>query len=125
MPDNNTPTDDWQQLVSDVRWAKEQGWKVLQWTVLLQAAIYAASTQIGEVPVWVYFVLTLIVAFAASAYLIDLHIFAKKSRTEALTVLPDYVPWGHSRKRGHHAPYLSLQLAVVVGATIIVVVGVL
>jgi hypothetical protein len=122
---------DWKKLLvelawSDIRWAKEQGWKVLQWSIVLLAAVYAASRQLQDIPVGVYILFVVAIGFIAVWYLVDLHTFAKDSRdrfrtlAEGVSELSDVLsPSGFDPD---HKLYLAVQILVVSAAAIVLVI---
>jgi hypothetical protein len=124
------PPDDWvkiwyQTAHSDIRWAKEQGWRALQWTVVLLAGLVAAARQIGSIPQQVFLILIFTVAAFAIFYQADLHKFAKHSRSITEGVLKK-VP---GRKENlpkrkfdpDHRLYLIVRIAVILGAAVFAV----
>ena len=69
----------------DVRWSKEQGWRALQWSVALQAGLFAAASQFRNEKETVLVVsvagfMSLLVASFAAWFLRDLKASAKSSR---------------------------------------------
>ena len=83
------PSDDWvkilwQHLQSDIRWAKEQGWRSLQWVLLLLAALATTATKI---PSWILIPAAFIVGVVGVYYQCDLHEFAKRARTPSDKIL--------------------------------------
>ncbi len=76
--------DEWEKLqyqnsISDIRWAKEQSWKAIQWIILLFAAISGLALKLKNEKVLIE-ILSIFVAGIACYYLIDLYNFARKTR---------------------------------------------
>lgn len=111
-------------LHSDIRWAKDQGWRSLQWVILLQAAVYAAETRIGWLGEVAYVILACVVFALGLLYQIDLYRFAEKSRARfRATVPPEWKADAAERER--HEYYLVFQILVVAVATLLTLAGIL
>lgn len=132
MANDTESKSDWhkiwfQHAHSDSRWAKEQGWKVSQWTVVLIAGLVAAGRQLTTVPVEVWFMALVLIEAFAIWYLLDLHRFGKTSRdtSERLLKKPDELKaWREDllpkrEKDPHHYTHLVARIVVVVAAGVI------
>ena len=129
----STDENDWQKVLyqsyqSDIRWAKERGWRVVQGSVILLGALLAAEKSIGGTA-WVWAGLAIALTVAAVLYLSDLYRFAAQSRSQVGKVLnangnPTDKDWW-PKQGGNHPWYLALQLVIVAAATTIVMVGLL
>lgn len=114
----------WYQLAhSDLQWAKGQSWNGVQWSVLLLAAVFAASRERLPIPVWAWYLLTAFLALAGGWWQLDLHDFAKQTRKASeglvkdLAERPAMLP---SRPRDpHHVRLLIIRLLVILGAALI------
>ena len=121
------PSDEWrrtwfQNAHSDMRWAKEQGWKALQWIILLQAAATAAQSQLGNLDVRVFQGSVAGIGAVGVWYLIDLHLFGRSSRRTAeglLIAVPGrdkYLP--RRTKDRHHVGLLVVRIVITVASTV-------
>lgn len=80
--------DKWLQLRytsahSDIQWAKGQSWSGLQWTIVLIAAIYWASTNYSHVARWVWPLFVGLATLVSVWWQIDLHYYTKRTRAAA------------------------------------------
>ena len=121
---NKPPPDEWvkmwyQLAHSDIRWAKEQGWRALQWTIVLLVALVVAAKQIESMPRWAFVILILLVGFIALWYQLDLHQFAKRSRDFA-NKLRENIPLPVPERKAdpNHWVYLFIRIIAIVGAVV-------
>ena len=123
-PDDR-PNKDWLQVWygnchSNIQWAKGQSWNAVQWSVLLLAAISAASKEYAAVCVWTVF--AILIAMASTCWLFDLHSYARRERETAsrlvkpLKEVDIYLP--KKRVDSNHLRLLVVRVAVVIGAAI-------
>jgi hypothetical protein len=126
--------DDWRrawyhEAVTDIRWAKDRAWSVLQGAVVLLAAILTASKTISVVPSVLYAFFVVVVGVVAALWLSDLSGFAKKARTaveDMQSPLGRYQPYPRPRKADpHHHTYLGGQIAVVIAVGVVALIEIL
>lgn len=105
---------------SDTRWAKEQGWQVVNWTLLLFGALLGIQKLIPALPLCAIFVADAAVTLVAVFYLIDLQWWSSGMRRTA-DKIEEQIPNAASilerriRDRNHYK-YLVIQFLVIVGA---------
>ena len=104
---------------ADIRWAKERGSSVVQWSVVLSGAIVAGA-KAAQLEPWASTLFTLLQTSIAILWLNDLRRFAKATRIRLQNLVPmgaDYpVGKGHDP---HHVYYFLSQCAVIVGAMLV------
>ena len=117
----------YQHSRSDTIWAKEQGWRVVNWALVLFGANLSAQRYIiSDIVSPVIFVLIDAgILLAAILYIVDLHCSANYSRRLAARIeekIPEVTallePPGHGQNRFF---YLGIQFAVIVTAFVLVV----
>ena len=121
---------DWLRLLyqlahSDIRWAKEQGWRVVNWALLLFGASLALYKFLLDTPLWVFALLDAGIAVIAILYLVDLHQFAAVNR-ETGSRIQAQVPevdgiLSHRKLDRDHVAYLVVKLVVVVVSLVLTV----
>ena len=107
---------------ADIRWSKEQAWKALDGTVILLAAIAAASVSLKWVPFCVFAGMILLAAGLAVIYLLDLHYSAVKSRKWCHDIIRDVKfdrPLPERRFDPEHVLYLAVRIMIVIGAGVL------
>lgn len=125
LPPSAEPTDEWrrtwfQNAHSDMRWAKEQGWRALQWILLLLAGMTAAQSQLPALPKALFEALIVLSGVIGAWYLWDLHKFGQSSRDTAEGLVKDvpgrddYLP--RRSKDPHHVRLLIVRLIISLGA---------
>jgi len=121
-PHENPHLDEWKrawyhEAVTDIRWAKDRSWGVLQGAIILLAAILTASKTILVVPAYLYILFLILVGATAIGWLFDLNQFARKARTaieEMQTPLGPYAPYPRARQLDpHHNWYLGVHVVLV------------
>lgn len=118
----------YKEAQTDIRWAKERGWVVMYYSVLLVAAIYAAAQVITPLPAGFFFMATAFVANVSVVWLADLRGFAAKARRYVVHSLseigegPSY-PFSRPRDRDHLLQFAS-QVVVILGAGLVVSIGI-
>ena len=131
---DSRPNKDWLQIWyknchSDIQWAKGQSWNAVQWSVVLLAAVFAASQTYTVIPACVWVLFTIAIAAVAIWWSLDLHIFARRTRDTAfglikpLRELELYLP-----KRSadpHHLFLLIARITVLVSAAVVTVIQIL
>ncbi len=126
-PEPPKPPDDWakiwfQNAHSDMRWAKEQSWRALQWAVVLFAALAAAASKLPDLPTTLFVILALCVAIIAIYYLLDLHWFGRRSRETSERLVreipgrAEFLPKRHTDP--HHYALFVVRIAVVIAALV-------
>jgi hypothetical protein len=113
------------QLVhSDTRWTKEQGWRVVNWTLLLYGAILGiAKFLLPTLPQITFVLVDGGVLLVAIIYLVDLHLSAAALRRSATRIEGEIPEASLLERRTHdtyHFLYLGIQLVVVVAAFVLV-----
>lgn len=102
---------------SDIRWSKEQGWRVVNWALLLYAAVVAFFRYWpSHIAVWSYFLAPL-VALVAIAFEWHLHSFAKEARGTIRNIRPK-IPHGSDVlgtcvEDSDHPLYLAVQVLLI------------
>ena len=110
---------------SDIRWAKEQGWRVVNWTLLLYGALLGTAHLLTPHFSITAFVIAGVFVLAVGTYcLVDLHRWALRTRGNAerleahipedITALLDRRAPGEK-----HLPYLLVQLGIVIVAFVL------
>jgi pheromone shutdown protein TraB len=131
---DDTDVDEWRrawyhEAVTDIRWAKDRAWSVLQGAVILLAALLTASKTISAIPSWLYASFVALLVVVAVFWLSDLNEFAKKARNSVEDLqepLGRYQPYPRARRVDpHQHMYLAGQIAVVVTAGLVTLVGIL
>lgn len=111
---------------SDTRWTKEQGWRVVNWTLLLYGAVLGtAKYLLPKLSSTVFIFVDMGVLIVALIYLVKLHLSAAGTRRTAARIEdripPDVVTLLERRTQDtYHNFYLGIELAVVVVAFILV-----
>ena len=124
-------SDDWKLakfkvLHSDIWWSKDQGWKSLQWVVVLLAAIFAAKEKLDGLPAETYAAAAGLAGAFGVLYQVHLYRFASGTRRRLQqTVPPAYWTDSSEMPAARHELYLAVQVVVVAVATALVVVGIL
>jgi Flp pilus assembly protein TadB len=121
-PHDPRPNKDWIQIwfqmtQSNIQWAKGQSWNAVQWTVLLIAALFAASVQYTAISACVWVIGALIIAAVSTWWQIDLHLFARSARLtsegliSSLKERDEYLP----KRSGdtHHVTLLVVRIILV------------
>ena len=127
---HNNDSDNWRiakyhEILTDIRWAKEHMSRVVQWTVLLQAALIAVSKSISAISPWLYGALSIGVASTAIWWLIDLHRFGRNTRSRLDELLKTMTPQSQESKFDrNHSRYLMVDILVVVFSTFIAAYGI-
>jgi hypothetical protein len=121
---------DWPRLFyqlahSDIRWAKEQGWKVVNWALLLFGASLALYKFLLDTSLWVFAFLDAVIAVIAIVYLVDLHQFAAGNR-ETASRIQAQVPeidgiLSHRKWDRDHVVYLVVKISIVVISLVLTV----
>ncbi len=111
---------------SDTRWAKEQGWRVVNWTLLLFGGLFGIAHLLRpHVSVTAFLIASVLVLVVAVFYLIGLHRWALSTRGTAERIeaqIPDIASVLDRRCPGEkHLFYLTVQLAVVLVAFVFAV----
>jgi len=107
---------------SDVRWAKEQGWRAVNWAFLLFGALVPlAKILLPQVHLMAFATLVFMLAVLAIGYLTELHLFAAESRRRYVEiqrrVMMDSKLSGVQSSGSLYLGHLAVQLvAVDVGA---------
>lgn len=110
---------------SDTRWAKEQGWQVVNWTLLLFGAVLGIQQIVPALPLYAFLVADTAIVLVASFYLLDLHWWTSGMRRTADRI-ENEIPNASTllERRAHdrnHYKYLVVQFLVVGGGLIFVV----
>ena len=127
--DNKTRLD-WLRLLyqlahSDIRWAKEQGWRVVNWALLLFAASLGLYKFLHDVSLWVFALLDAGIGVIAILYLADLHQFAAVSRDTGSRIqahmpkIDDILT--HRAWDRNHVAYFVVKVTVVVVSLVLTV----
>jgi hypothetical protein len=126
------PKDEWllllyEQSHSDIRWAKEQSWRVVNWALLLFAANLGIHKYLSNFSVLYFGLLDAAVAIIAVVYLADLHNFAHCSRSNGLKI-EKQVPGldGFLKRRDtdrNHIVYFVVKITVVLVSLVIAVIA--
>ena len=101
---------------SDVRWAKEQGWRIASWTFALLAAILALYRDpFSHAPVCYFAIMVAAIVISAGCFLFDLDSFAREARTKSdsiETAMPERMKTILPKRDAYpnHASYLVVQL---------------
>lgn len=107
---------------ANVQWAKEQGWRSLQWVVILFVAIAAAADRLTHLWIYYFFGTAVVVGAVAIMHQIDLHRSAKESRETSeriVSTVPHLVRYLPERSKAqHHFTYLVIQLTIIAAAFI-------
>jgi hypothetical protein len=128
-PEKKTRSD-WLRLLyqlahSDIRWAKEQGWRVVNWALLLFGASLALHKFLLSASLWVFALLDAVIAVIAVLYLVDLHQFAVVSRETGSRIQGEVPEIGgvlsHRKWDRDHVAYLVVKIAVVVVSLVLTV----
>jgi len=104
---------------SDTRWAKEQGWRVVNWTLLLFGALLAiAHLLMPHFSIIAFVIAGVFVLAVGICYLVDLHRWALRTRGNAerleAQIPEDIASLLDRRAPGEkHLPYLLVQLGIV------------
>ena len=122
-PDRDAWLRTWYQLAhADVRWAKEQGWRVVNWGLLILGALVAvakyASAQASPI---VFSLIGAAVVIVAIAWLVDLHRFAEYGRRTCADTCKE-IKWevpGGVTTGAEHMIYLMIKIAVLVVALVL------
>ena len=109
---------------SDTRWTKEQGWRVVNWTLLLYGAILGiAKFLLPKIAQITFIFVDAGVLLVAIIFLVDLHLSAAALRRSA-TRIEDEIPDASLLERRthdtYHFLYLGIQLVIVVTAFVLV-----
>jgi hypothetical protein len=113
-------------LHSDMQWAKGQGWNAVQWTVLLQAALYAGYNEFTAISWAVWAVASVLLTALSCWWLGDLHRFAKATRDSCELLLEQNAKEERASlrpRRGDdpdHTGLFRAKVAVVVSAGVAV-----
>jgi len=113
---------------SDTRWAKEQAWRVINWSFLLLAALIPiAKILVSHVPLWSFTVVGLALVSFSWLELVRLYRFADQARARCndiqTRVRIDPLLVGTPTKQSVHRSYLIVQCAAVLlalGAVLLV-----
>jgi len=119
------PSRDWlvafyHEALTDIRWAKERTGDIVRWAVILLGALTALSRSIATLDNLILIGFAILVAGGGIWWLVDLYMFARRTRIRLDTILADVSD--HSRypiKRRHdrhHVKYLVIQSLVVLVA---------
>jgi len=110
---------------SDTRWAKEQGWQVVNWTLLLFGALLGIQKLVPNLPLCAFLVADVVVVLVAGFYLIDLQWWSSGMRRTADKIenlIPNVASILERRIRDrNHYKYLAIQFLIIVGALSFVV----
>ncbi len=111
---------------SDIRWAKEQGWRIVNWTLLLFSALLGLAKYLHpQISPITFAYVDAVIVIVAIVYLAELHIWAAGTRRTAAKIEDEIADVTTIlERRSHdrnHLFYLGVQLLVVVGACILVV----
>ena len=78
---------------SDTRWAKEQGWRVVNWTLLLFGALLGLAKYLNpQISPIAFSFIYAVILIAAIIYLVELHCWAKDTRSTSARIeeeIPD------------------------------------
>lgn len=118
----------YQTAHSDIRWAKEQGWRVVNWALLLFAALLAiARYPLSSVPATAFAAVDALVLLVAMVFLVELHLWAAATRRTAAKIekeIGDLVTLLERRAEDrNHYFYLVIQLLVVIAAFVLAVIA--
>lgn len=111
---------------SDTRWAKEQGWRVVNWTLLLFGALLAiAKWPAPYFSLCAFVIANLFLLAVGIYYLLDLHCWTQSNRKSAeqleAQIPEDVLSLLDRRAPGEkHLPYLLIQVGIVFVAFILV-----
>ena len=110
---------------SDIRWAKEQGWRVVNWALLLYAANLGLHRLLKDVPTTSFALLDAAIGVIAVVYLADLHHFASGTRASAFMIQAQIPGVGgflqHRQSDRNHVAYFVVQVAVVIVSLVLAV----
>ena len=106
---------------SDTRWAKEQGWRVVNWSLLLFAALLAVSKYVLAEVSWIAFgVIAVLVVVVAIIFLLDLSQFGAGTRRTSSQIqkeIPDASEILDQRSGDRDQTfYLTIQIVVLIVA---------
>ncbi|MEK7815586.1 MAG: hypothetical protein AAB294_02060 [Pseudomonadota bacterium] len=111
---------------SDTRWAKEQGWRVVNWTLLLFGALLAIAHLLApHFSLCAFVIAGLFLLAVGIYYLVGLHCWALSNRRSAeqleAQIPKDVVSLLDRRAPGEkHLPYLLVQVGIVTVAFVLV-----
>ena len=105
--------------ISDTRWAKEQGWRATEWSLVLSGGVLALYRYpFHTAPVWIFVLISAALATLFNYYLCRLHVFAKKSRSRNDAIkklMPEKVQYivGNRGSDPNHVGFLVVQIIVI------------
>ena len=109
------------EALSDLRWAKDQGWRATNWTVaLLGGVFFWASRELPGAPACLYTVLVVLIAAPALWWLLTLHDSALATR-EYLARLDEHYPREVSGPRRSLSDRVDRNGSYLLGAQFVVV----
>lgn len=107
---------------SDTRWAKEQGWRVVRWTVLLFGAVLGIQKyHVSNVPSFVFSSIDAVVLLIAIYYLRSLDRWMESTRSTTDEIEARIYPISSILRRRSHPSFSVFQCAVIVVAFFLVV----
>lgn len=126
-----TESDEWlracfHEAESDIRWAKERSFTIVQLSVGVQAAIIAVVTQVQGIPGWAFAVLALLQAVVAMWWTWHLRAFAQGAREWihkddelGKSVVVPYPKNRQNERDPHHWTYMLIQWGVLITSTLV------
>jgi hypothetical protein len=117
----------YQEALADIRWAKERMGEIVQWAVILLGALTAVARTVSAFGSCSFVTFGVLVSGCAIWWLIDLHLFARKTRDRVDSLLeraPAVMRPKRPRDR-NHVKYLAIQSIVIVIACAVAVVAIL
>jgi len=111
---------------SDIRWMKEQGWRVVNWALLLYGAVLGiARFFLPQTPPWLFISVDVGILLVAIWYLVDLHLSGVSTRQTSARIeaqIPERAKlWEPRTHDPNHVLYLGIQLAIVVVSFVLLV----
>jgi hypothetical protein len=103
-----------QESMADIRWAKERGSRVVQWSILIQVGLIAMEEGFSELkPTLVLGLLAFTVAAMSIKWACELHLFQRSTRERINGLLPDDLKDKASEADRDHVQYLILNLGAI------------
>ena len=113
---------------SDLRWMKEQGWRVVNWALLLYGAVLGIAKYFLPQTTPIIFILVDVGILLLAIYYIDNLYHSEVSTRETTTCIGEQIPkkarlWEARSHDPNHVLYLYIRLSVVVVSFVLVVVA--
>ncbi len=113
---------------SNIRWAKEQGWRVVGWYLALLGGILTLYKYLlSSVPLWVFVKLTIVLTLIAAWFLWRLNEAARSARATSIRIestLPEnLLPASERSVAGGQYIFLALQWLVLLVTCVLVIMG--